>query len=129
MEIGYVNQLPNEIDLYELYGELNWNTFLKLPPYKLRKALENSFYTVSAYCEGKLVGTGRIVSDGVMNAFICGLGVSPEFQGNGIGTRLFKQLTEHAERNALHIQFFCEDEILPYYEKLGFKKFANGMMK
>ncbi len=129
MSIAYEAELPNEQDLYELYETLNWNAFLKLRPDEVRKALENSYYTVSAYYEGKLIGTGRIVSDGVMNAFICGLGIAPEFQGKGIGTRLFVKLVEHAGRNALHIQFFCEDELLSYYEKLGFRKFANGMMK
>ena len=129
MIIDYVDELPSEHDTYELYDELNWNPLLKLTAHQVHKALENSYYTVSAYYEGKLVGTGRIVSDGVINAFICGLGISPEYQGNGIGTHLFKQLVKHGERNSLHIQFFCEDELLPYYEKLGFKKFANGMMK
>ena len=129
MIINYDTNLPSEHAIYTLYDELNWNAFLKLPPQQVRKALENSYYTISAYSEGTLIGTGRIVSDGVMNAYVCGLGVSPEYQGKGVGTRIFELLVEFAEQHGLHIQFFCEDALLPYYEKLGFKKFANGMTK
>lgn len=129
MLIKYVAKLPKEQAIYGLYEELGWNAFLKLSPHKVREALENSFFTVSAYDEGKIVGTGRIVSDGVINAFICGLGVSPAYQGQGIGTNIFEQLVVQAEIHTLHIQFFCEDELLPYYEKLGFRKFSNGMTR
>jgi len=34
---------------------------------------------------------------------------------------------EYCKSSNLHIQFFCEEKLLPYYENMGFEVFAIGM--
>lgn len=127
MEVVYTTKLLKDEDLYELYEHLTWNNFLKLSPEKLLIAMQQSWLVIYAYINHQLVGTGRVVSDGVINAYLCGLGVREEYRNNGIGTEVSKRLVEACVRHQLHTQFFCEQELVPFYEKLNFKVFAVGM--
>ena len=127
MEISYRTELPEKEQLYELYGHLGWNEFLSLNAQQLLQAMQNSYYSVYAYADHQLVATGRVISDGVINAYLCGLGVRSEYRHRGIATHIVNMLAGHCKENYLHIQFFCEGELVPFYEKLGFYKFAEGM--
>ena len=126
MDLTYTAQLPTEADLHKFYEAL-WNDFLKLSPQQLLTAMKQSFYSIYVYAGGELVATGRVVSDGVINAYICGVGVLPEHRGKGIGTEIMDRLKAHCLSQGLHVQFFCEEELVPFYEKIGFAKFACGM--
>lgn len=127
MEIRYTAKPKKRNDIYSLYEELNWNDFLKLNEEQLEKAMEQSFYVIYAYDEGKLVATGRAISDGITNAYICGLGVMREYRNKGIGTEIIKRLEEYCKSNKLHIQLFCEERLVHYYENMGFEVFAVGL--
>lgn len=127
MEIQYESELPTAGEIYELYEHLQWNTFLGLSQEKLQKAMQQSYCAIYAYHEDQLIGTGRIISDGIINAYLCGLGVHPDYRGQGIGTAITQLLIEQCSNDNLHLQFFCEVELVPYYERLGFTVFAVGM--
>jgi ribosomal protein S18 acetylase RimI-like enzyme len=119
--------LPNENDLFELYSKLDWNNFLNLPSNKLLTAMKQSIYGVYVYYDDKLIGTGRIVSDGVINAYVCGLGVLSEHRNQGVGTKIMEMLKEFCLNQNLHMQFICDESLVSYYSKLGFNQFAVGM--
>lgn len=127
MEICYSTKLTSPESIYTLYERLGWNGFLKLSKEQLAKAMEHSWYVVYAYDEDKLIGTGRVVSDGVINGYLCGLGVDPSYRNHGIGTEISRRLVEHCKEHHLHTQFFCVEEKVPYYSKMGFELFAVGM--
>ncbi|TQR42175.1 GNAT family N-acetyltransferase [Paenibacillus popilliae] len=127
MEIRYESELPTPEEIYELYEYLQWNTYLGLSQEKLLKAMQQSYCAIYAYHEDQLIGTGRIISDGIINAYLCGLGVHPDYRGQGIGTAISRLLMEQCSNHNLHLQFFCEEELVPYYERLGFTVFAVGM--
>ena len=127
MAIIYTSELKNELDLYTLYDELDWNDFLKLDASQLNQAMKQSWLVIYAYDGDNLVGTGRIVSDGIINAYLCGLGVSSIYRNQGIGSEISSRLVATCKQNNLHIQFFCEKHLVQYYEKHGFIEFAVGM--
>jgi len=127
MDLRYTTEFPTKETLYSLYDDLGWNDFLKLSPEQLSAAMKQSWYSIYVYRGEKLVATGRVVSDGVMNAYLCGLGVHPNFRNLGIGTEISRRLVTHCIESNLHIQFFCEEHLIPYYEKMGFEEFAAGM--
>lgn len=129
MEIRYKTEHPQKEKLYELYEKLGWNEYLKLEENDIYKAMEGSYYSVYAYIDESLIGTGRIVSDGVMSAFLCGLGVLKEFRNNGIGKTIMKMLIEKCEKENIHAELFCEPHLKKYYEDLGFTEFAVGMKR
>ena len=123
----YTLEHPAEDDLLTLYEKLDWNSFLKLSSTQLLTAMNQSFFAVYAYINDELVATGRVISDGVINAYVCGLGVLPEYRRQGIGTEIMRRLKAHCMEHNLHMQFLCEEILVPYYNKLGFEKFAVGM--
>lgn len=127
MNIEYTPKLISQVDLYSLYEGLGWNSFLQLNQEQLEKAMEQSWYVIYAYDGGKLVGTGRVVSDGIINAYICGLGVTKEYRNKGIGTEISKRLVNYCKSNNLYIQLFCEEKLVSYYGSMGFEIFAIGM--
>lgn len=127
MEIRYESELPTAEEIYELYEHLQWNIYLGLSQEKLLKAIQQSYCAIYAYHEDQLIGTGRIISDGIINAYLCGLGVHPDYRDRGIGTAISRLLMEQCSNHNLHLQFFCEEGLIPYYERLGFTVFAVGM--
>ncbi|KOR88039.1 GNAT family N-acetyltransferase [Paenibacillus solani] len=129
METQYVTELPTEDSLYELYENLHWNKYLGLSKDKLLTAMKQSWYVIYAYHEKRLIGTGRIVSDGVINAYLCGLGVHSDYRNKGIGSEITRLLVEHCKKDNLHLQFFCEEELVSYYENMNFEVFAVGMKR
>ncbi|RJG20446.1 GNAT family N-acetyltransferase [Paenibacillus thiaminolyticus] len=76
----------------------------------------------------RLVGTGRVVTDGFINAYLCGVGVHPDYQQQGIGSELIRRLGRTCREAGLHVQLFCSAEKISYYERFGFDTFAIGMM-
>ena len=88
----YKTELPTKDALFLLYEELGWNDFLALSAEQLLLAMRHSFFAVYAYDGDKLIGTGRVVSDGVINAYICGLGVLPEYRNRGVGSEIMNRL-------------------------------------
>jgi len=127
LSYSFKSELPPEAELADFYEQMGWNAFLNITPSQLITAMCQSYFSIYVYDGNKLIATGRVVSDGVINAYICGLGVLPKYRRHGIGTEIMKKLTEHCTQQNLHVQFFCEDELLPYYQKNGFEKFAVGM--
>ena len=127
MKITFTEEVPKAQSIYELYDALGWNDFLKLSSEQLKTASEQSFISLYAYDGERLIATGRIISDGVINAYLCGLGVVPEYRNKGIGSQITKRLALYCKEQGLHLQLFCEDKLMPYYEKLGFRKFVSGM--
>ncbi len=127
MKIEYVSNQKKEEDIYLLYEKLEWNEFLQISQQQLIKAMKQSFYIIYAYDEEKLVGTGRVISDGIINAYICGLGVLPQYRKNGIGTKMIQLLIGHCKKHNTHIELFCEEELVPLYNNLGFEVFAVGL--
>ncbi|WP_432664477.1 GNAT family N-acetyltransferase [Wukongibacter baidiensis] len=127
MDLIYTTEFPMKEDLYTLYDNLGWNDELKLSPEQLLAAMKQSWYSIYVYSDKKLVATGRVVSDGITDAYVCGLGVNSNFRSQRIGIEICRRLVEHCIDNNLHIQLFCEENLVPYYEKMGFEKFAMGM--
>ncbi|EON76017.1 hypothetical protein ADIS_3495 [Lunatimonas lonarensis] len=129
MEIQYLDKPLGPDDLFDLYEKLDWNKYLKLTKEDLNLAMEQSWRVVYAYHNKALIGTGRVISDGIINAYLCGVGVIPELQNKGIGRQISKLLIESCTKKGLPIQLFCEDRLIPFYKKFGFTEFAIGMKK
>lgn len=82
------NQL--DVDTYlELRKSVNWKNITE---YQAEKALSASLFTVCAYEDGKPVGMGRIVGDGVIIDYVQDLVVRPDFQLGGVGGKILERL-------------------------------------
>ena len=115
-------------ELLDLYKALGWNS-LNLTADGLEQMCMNIWYEVYCFMENKLIGMGRVISDGVITGIICGVCVLPDYQSKGIGKEIISRLIKYCEQNRVIPQLLCVETLEPYYEKLGFKKFSAGMIR
>lgn len=120
MSIAYRNTLPTKDAFYALYQTTNWNRF---NADELHLALQNSWYMVSVFDDEqhRLIGFGRIISDGIYQTFIGDVIVLPEYQGRGIGKGIMTRLIEYCREQSIRwVQLTCAQGKRAFYEKLGF---------
>jgi ribosomal protein S18 acetylase RimI-like enzyme len=123
MDIQYIARLPKKNEFWKLFAETGWNMNYKLSKNELEQSLKSSWYAVSAYEKDKLVGFGRVISDGVNHAFIVDMIISQSHQGNGIGRMILNMLLDRCkEFNLRDIQLFAAKDKYGFYEKFGFEK-------
>ncbi|MBQ4480941.1 MAG: GNAT family N-acetyltransferase [Victivallales bacterium] len=88
-------KLPLE-EVMELYRIAGWLDETAQPAL-LEKMLEGSFAVQAAFDadSGRLIGMMRALSDGVSDAYLLDLVVSPEARRQGIGREIVERLAKH----------------------------------
>lgn len=101
----------------------------KPPSYdKLVEVMDASYRRVWALDGDRVVGYINAISDGVLTAFIPWLEVHPDYQNQGIGAELLRRVTD--ELNGMYsIDLVCDDELVPYYEKLGWMGISGACLR
>ncbi len=87
---------------------------------EIRRAFEASHRVVTAFAEGRLVGAGRLISDGVCYGLVVDVGVLPSYERRGVGRAMMERLIDEAHGLRLHLTSTFGKE--GFYEKLGFRK-------
>lgn len=113
---------PHPAEYLELFETTGWNERYRADEADLAHALENSWYVVTAREGERLVGMGRVVSDGAIYGMIYDMIVRPSHQGRGIGSRILEMLVERCRRAGLRdIQLFSSRGRAPWYRRRGFR--------
>jgi GNAT superfamily N-acetyltransferase len=119
--ITYHDRPPDPQDYLDLFETTGWNQRYQADLPALSRALDGSWYVVSAYDGHRLVGMGRVVSDGALYAMIYDLIVRPSHQGRGIGSTILRKLVEKCQAAGVReIQLFAAKGTIPFYNKRGF---------
>ena len=110
------------------------NGFAEVPLEHARRALAGGLINVSAIYNGTLVGMGRMVGDGAMYWYLQEIMVLPEYQKQGIGTKIVNYLTDYAVLHSATGKFTTIGGVAAkgkegFYRKLGFEIIPNGMKK
>ena len=101
----------------------------------LRKIIANPDYIIHvAEINGKIVGSTtllieqKFIHNGGRVGHIEDVVVSKEYEGRGIGIKLVSSLLEKAKvMNCYKTILDCSDELIPFYERIGFKQESNQM--
>ncbi len=93
---------------------------------KVWQMFERSSFVFSAWHNDHVVGIARVLSDGVLQSYLCDLAVEPDVQRSGVGKALLNRITERCKGTELVLR----DSNLSssFYEYLGFKKVDNAWM-
>jgi GNAT superfamily N-acetyltransferase len=119
--IEYLEEKPGSQAYLELFESSGWNAVYEVDKAELSRALEASWYVMSAYDGDKLVGVGRVVSDGVLYAMIYDMIVKPSYQSKGIGTAILEKLIARCRRDQIRdIQLFSAKGKVQFYRERGF---------
>lgn len=121
MNIEYQTSAPSIDNYFALFETTGWNREYKVTPDDLAKALAGSQFVVAAYNDGKLIGSGRIVTDGVLHAMLYDVIVHPDFQDHGIGSTILDMLVQWCcAANIRDIELLCARGRSSFYGKNGF---------
>lgn len=117
----------HEQDIVELYKAGGWwkNSYNASIIKHLIKG-SFAFAVVVDIDTSKTIGMGRIISDGVSDAYIQDLIVLPKYRGMGIGKQLVNFLLKHClSKGLLWIGLIAEPNQDGFYSSLGFKHMKN----
>ena len=92
----------------------------------LKTAFTNSMFKCLVYEEGKLVGAGRALADGIDCAYICDVALLPSHQGLGLGTQIVTTLINLSSAHKKIILYSVPGKE-SFYKKFGFKRMSTAM--
>jgi spermidine synthase len=102
------------------WWEDDWDTSFIAP------MIRGSFLFAGAFYESRQIGMGRVLSDGVSDAYIQDVVVLKEFRGQGVGSRIISFLVQELKRRDVEwIGLIGEPGTLRFYQNLGFKEMKN----
>lgn len=106
-------------EILPLYIAVGWTNYTNRPE-KLAKAYQNSLCVLGAYDGDKRIGVVRAVGDGISIVFVQDLLVLPEYQRQGVGTRLLRAILEQFA-DVYQIELLTDDtsKTTAFYESLG----------
>lgn len=113
------DKIFNGEDLKELFYSVGWE--FSTDAHILVEAMKNASNVVSAWDNNKLIGIARSMDDGCWSANIDCCVVHKQYQNQGIGTKIMRELID----NIKHIKYINvspnENKNIGFYEKVGFK--------
>ena len=125
MNIIYKNSKDfTEEQIEVLFLSVNWLSGKY--PHRLTNALKKSQTVITAWDENKLVGLIRALDDGGMVAYLHCLLVHPDYQGNGIASKLLNKVKDKY-KDFLYINLMPdESKNISFYKKHGFSILEDG---
>jgi predicted N-acetyltransferase YhbS len=109
----------------EIYESVGWT---KHTEEIIERVFRASNVVALAFFDGRLVGFGRALSDGVFNAAIYDVVVHRDEQGRGIGKALVEDLLAQLESvSCVHLISTTGNE--PFYMRAGFRKAKTALAR
>lgn len=79
-------------------------------------------FAIAQTPRGKIVGMGRVISDGCSDAYIQDVAVLTDWRGKGIGQAIIAKLTSHCTRKGISwIGLVAKPGTAGFYRKIGFE--------
>ena len=127
LENGFLESLDN----LRLATNLEHNSAKSI----LKEILENENHIIHvAELDGKIVGSATVIieqkfiHEGGLVGHIEDVVVKKGFEAQGIGAKLVISLLDVAKKRKCYKTILnCEDKLIPFYEKIGFKQKSNEM--
>ena len=116
---------PEVQEYIEIRTSSGWG---KVDTAAAQKSLQHTLFSVCLRDEGKLLGLGRIIGDGVLFFFLTEVMIIPEAQGMGFGKRIMNALMDYIKEHAIPsatIGVFAGPGKEKFYEKYGFSPCPN----
>lgn len=139
----------NDIKIRELEEKDLFNGFLEsldslrkvsdLSPKKAKGVFkkiksDKNYKVFVAILDSKVVGTATIfieqkfIHDGGKVGHIEDVSVRKNYHDKGIGQKIVKALLEYSKKKGCYKTILdCTDDLIPFYEKMGFKRHSNSM--
>ncbi|ABA21110.1 GCN5-related N-acetyltransferase [Trichormus variabilis ATCC 29413] len=112
----------SEVDLYQLQQLFNISAFWAKGRSieDLGVAIANSDPVISVWDAERLIGFARATSDGIYRATIWDVVIHPDYQGNGLGSKLVETVLAHPRMRWVERVYLMTTNRQEFYEKIGF---------
>jgi predicted GNAT family acetyltransferase len=126
VKVEYRHDL-NDVDWAEMKSRCAEDDFDNgRTPEQLRRSFVNSFATCIAFADGHIIGTARVLSDGVCNAYLVDVWTYTPCRRRGVARAMIESLL--AKLPGQHVYTFTDD-VTDFYKKLGFTDRPTGLEK
>jgi predicted GNAT family acetyltransferase len=116
----------SDIDWYALKSALAADRFDNgRSPEQLERSFQNSFAVCIARAESRIVGTARVLSDGICNAYLVDVWTQSPFRRSGIAREMIERLCSRLQGQHLYLQ--ADSDLAEVYHRLGFREQPVGM--
>jgi len=119
----FVKSAPIE-SIVALYKAGGWWTESPQGRAVIAEMIRGSFcFVLASDAQGRIVGMGRAISDGVSDAYIQDVVVLKQFRRLGIGREMIRRLTQFCvDRRIEWIGLVAEPGTLEFYQGLGYRE-------
>jgi ribosomal protein S18 acetylase RimI-like enzyme len=112
-------------EMREVYESVGW---MKHTNEIIRQVFEASNVIAIVTVNGRIIGFGRAITDGVFNAAIYDIVVHRDFQRQGIGEKIMEYLLDQLSHiSCVHLISTTGNE--GFYRKFGLKMLKTGMAR
>ncbi len=87
-------------------------------------SFDNSAFVAMGFDGDRCIANGRLLSDGVSNAYVVDVWTQSAYRGQGIGRKIMQMLIDAVPGQHIYVQ---ADDSVGFYEKLGFEEQPKGM--
>ncbi len=125
MEIEIMEKLPSSEEYNQLRNVVGWGVY---DPEVVEMSLPKSLYCLCAVVENKIIGMARVVGDDGLVYYIQDVIVRPEYQKQGVGTKIMERIMGFIQGRAKHNTFIglmAAKGKEPFYERYGFTPRPN----
>ena len=107
-------------DLYKLYKNEWWTKDREKKD--IKKMLKYTPIIIGVVKDKKLIAFARVLSDFTYKAEIYDIIVRKKYRNKGVGKLLIKEILNHKKlKNVKQFNLQCEDKMVLFYKKFGFK--------
>jgi predicted GNAT family acetyltransferase len=96
-------------------------------PIQLKQSFQNSYAVCLAWHDSQFIGTARVLSDGVCNAYLVDMWTSTAYRRQGIATAMLNRLCRVLSGQHLYLQ--VDPDTSAFYRQLGFVEQPLGMSR
>lgn len=115
-----------DVDWHELKAILTADRFDNgRSPEQLRLSFENSHSCCFALVEQQVIGTARVLSDGVCNAYLVDVWTLSSIRRRGIAREMIRRLCSGLSGQHIYLQ--ADDDNIEFYRRIGFGEQPLGM--
>lgn len=124
VEIKIIEE-ADEKSIVELYKDAGWWNDNDDPSF-IKKMIKGSFCFAGAFDNGKMIGMGRAISDGVSDAYIQDVVVLKSWRKKGVGGKIIQAIVQELQKNHIDwIGLIGEPGTENFYSGLGFKRMRD----
>ena len=122
--MSIIYRSPNSKKEFEKYYEFRWKMLrepLNLPRGSEQDELEEHSFHITAYNKHEIIGVGRLHIEPDNTARIRYMAVHDDYQNQDVGSRILKELEQHARDNHLReCRLYARESVILFYSKNGY---------